>query len=354
MNGKISLGIADACHEDWNKMDAAEQGRFCQSCQKTVIDFSMMTDKEILNYITERKTQLCGRFTRDQLNRTLVPETRTRNRFTYFWNLVIATFLSTGAASAQTGSKPTKASSHQDSTRKTDEITVGISLPPGLKWVNGVIKDSKTNRPIPYATVYVKGTRSGLSTREDGRFGMNIMFDEDELVLVVSADGYVEQEYRIKRNAGELSFYLDAVPVWNEISTDTLHPKIDLPLGGQGEGIIMGMLVAYKEVELTEKITRNVKELVPASKELTLMPNPVIAGRPVTVKTDLAATGQYTLELIDASGRLLVSRQVIISQRGQLLKLETASSWSKGVYWIRLSSADGSKLANCRMVLGKG
>jgi hypothetical protein len=47
MARKLQLQIPTPCHENWEKMTQTEQGRFCASCQKHVIDFSNKSDREI-------------------------------------------------------------------------------------------------------------------------------------------------------------------------------------------------------------------------------------------------------------------------------------------------------------------
>ena len=47
---KLQLSIPEPCHENWQEMTPTQQGRFCKACAKEVIDFSMMTDTEVLNY----------------------------------------------------------------------------------------------------------------------------------------------------------------------------------------------------------------------------------------------------------------------------------------------------------------
>jgi len=50
MKKQIQLSIPTPCHEDWDKMNPVEKGRFCDSCQKKVIDFSNMSDREIATF----------------------------------------------------------------------------------------------------------------------------------------------------------------------------------------------------------------------------------------------------------------------------------------------------------------
>jgi hypothetical protein len=71
MNPKFSIQIPNPCHEDWNQMLPAEQGRFCQSCEKTVVDFSQMSDKQVLEYFKSKQQtsqRVCGRFRVEQVS----------------------------------------------------------------------------------------------------------------------------------------------------------------------------------------------------------------------------------------------------------------------------------------------
>jgi hypothetical protein len=64
------LHIPKPCNEDWNKMTQTLQGAFCGSCQKEVIDFTTMTDDEVLHFLQKNTGKnLCGRATKTQLTR---------------------------------------------------------------------------------------------------------------------------------------------------------------------------------------------------------------------------------------------------------------------------------------------
>ena len=67
----IQLKIADPCHEDWNKMSQQQQGRFCGSCQKTVIDFTTWSDKDLFHFFTNYRGGVCGRFFSTQLRKEI-------------------------------------------------------------------------------------------------------------------------------------------------------------------------------------------------------------------------------------------------------------------------------------------
>lgn len=74
---KFAIRIPTPCHEDWNDMTPQGKGRFCASCQKTVIDFSVMSDRQIAEFFKKPAGLLCGRFHQDQLEREIqVPRKR--------------------------------------------------------------------------------------------------------------------------------------------------------------------------------------------------------------------------------------------------------------------------------------
>lgn len=69
-SGLFKLKVAKPCHEDWDSMAIAENGRHCLSCNKNVIDFSILSDEQVQNYfITNYRKEVCGRFRNIQLER---------------------------------------------------------------------------------------------------------------------------------------------------------------------------------------------------------------------------------------------------------------------------------------------
>lgn len=64
--------IPEPCHEDWNKMQPDDKGKFCGSCSKSVVDFSTKTDAEIKDILLANKDKhVCGHFKKTQINRPL-------------------------------------------------------------------------------------------------------------------------------------------------------------------------------------------------------------------------------------------------------------------------------------------
>jgi hypothetical protein len=69
MNIKLKITIPEPCHENWDKMTLKDNGRFCLSCSKTVIDFTTKLPDEIQQFFTQNQNQnICGRFKKSQLD----------------------------------------------------------------------------------------------------------------------------------------------------------------------------------------------------------------------------------------------------------------------------------------------
>lgn len=72
------IAVPRPCNESWADMTQSETGRFCSSCRKTVVDFSALSDKELLHYFSNRKEIPCGRFHKDQLGVNLLDANKKR------------------------------------------------------------------------------------------------------------------------------------------------------------------------------------------------------------------------------------------------------------------------------------
>lgn len=69
MERKYKLTIPEPCKENWDKMTPKDNGRFCMSCSKTVVDFTSMLPNEVQHFFIQNQNQnICGRFRKSQLD----------------------------------------------------------------------------------------------------------------------------------------------------------------------------------------------------------------------------------------------------------------------------------------------
>jgi hypothetical protein len=357
MPADLQLKIAEPCHENWNRMDAAERGRFCQSCQETVTDFTLMDDKEILQFLSRKSESVCGRFTADQLNRALLPEHKKRFSWKYAWNLMLVTFLSAGDANAQSKQPPTKKKIVNKTNKPTSRGSimgfVALEIPKELKRIEGTVRDGKTNAPIPFATVVVKGTANGASADSNGYFVLPVLLTVgSEITLEITAIGYEKQEYKVRGGGNIMNFYLDpAVTLLGEVQVNAIPPKVEfdrcLP-------IVMGGISPALTVTIQERVNRKMSDWVPkslAKKALEIYPNPVIGGNTVNVTTHLPEAGEYRVAVLNAGGQLVYFADMQLNSKTQVINIPTSPNWAKGVYWVRLEGGRWKKVFNAKLVL---
>ncbi len=88
------------CNRNWEDMEPVAGGRFCNDCQKKVIDFTDKTNDEIAAYLMNSTTQVCGNFRQSQLAPAL-PKPIWK-RWLSAAAMFVAVFIGVKEASAQT------------------------------------------------------------------------------------------------------------------------------------------------------------------------------------------------------------------------------------------------------------
>jgi hypothetical protein len=71
---QFSISVPEPCSENWNGMHVVDSvHRHCNSCAKNVVDFSQMSDDEVLLFFRNSQGNICGRFRKEQLERAYTP-----------------------------------------------------------------------------------------------------------------------------------------------------------------------------------------------------------------------------------------------------------------------------------------
>lgn len=195
MSKSVNINVPKPCHENWQNMTPKEQGRFCGSCKTVVVDFTSMSDKEMLDYISKAAGQhACGRFSSEQLNRDIkATEQKRRFSWAYIWNFLLATFLVTESYAQKQpvdSKKPDLQLPNQSPTVGTFAVDERVHVP--SKEISGVIIDQNSKQPIAGATIMVQGTTKGVVTDSLGRFKI-MVDDKNTITLEISSVGYETQ-----------------------------------------------------------------------------------------------------------------------------------------------------------------
>jgi len=192
---QVQLSIPEPCHQDWNQMTPTQQGRHCNACAKQVIDFSTMSDAEVLNYFTHIKNEnVCGRVYPDQLERTIAMPATPKKRLYWKWNYITMLFLffnKNNTAKAQGEVKVVTAAQLDNITPVyTNQLLLGKTIN-SIQTINGTVKDGDGNA-IAFATILIKGKNTGLSADANGNFVIKADVKRD--ILHVSAASFIAKE----------------------------------------------------------------------------------------------------------------------------------------------------------------
>ncbi|MFH6943678.1 hypothetical protein [Flavobacterium sp. FlaQc-50] len=99
METKYKISIPEPCTENWDKMTPKDNGRFCLSCTKTVVDFTTMLPEEVQHYfISNQNKSICGRFKNTQLDEIIIqiPNRVLYSQTQYHKMFLLALFIAMG------------------------------------------------------------------------------------------------------------------------------------------------------------------------------------------------------------------------------------------------------------------
>ena len=166
----LNLSIKKPCSENFSSFSKTNNGGFCQSCKKNVIDFTNMSDQDVLTYFKTKENKTCGLFLESQLKTyPILGNTKTSKMTStfasHFFNLSLLsllTFNSTFSQDKRVVNEIVKIDSqNQASTQDSTKTNRKISI-------EGIVTDEKGT--LPGANVYLKNSTIGVQSDMQWRF----------------------------------------------------------------------------------------------------------------------------------------------------------------------------------------
>ena len=274
MANSTQLEIPKPCHEDWDEMTPGAQGRFCGSCQKTVVDFSLMSDQQVLEYFSITHGNICGRFANDQLNRSLEEvKNIKKSKWRFVLNLMMPAFLISGKVYSQ-GSPRVKVC-----TQKVDNRNKNFDRPVSEKkeedLLNFTVVDYLTGDPIPFASIRWVGSSNVISSNEKGEFFMSAA-RVGENKLEISCIGYETATYPVFNHWTPITYQLKK-------AYKELEPVSVVGFGATVKGrTVVGSVSKITRCEISQNFLigklKDSLQLLNFKKSIRLYPNPIQAG----------------------------------------------------------------------------
>lgn len=201
---QYSINIENPCGQDWSLMRDNYAGKFCSVCEKSVIDFTKLSDDEVLKVLKQNNFEACGRFSEKQLNRPF-SETKSKASFLPFFKILSGLLLFGVTEKALAVNKPLKTETFVGDRKYLPEsISQKYSVEnDSLKIVKGNVLYYEDNLALPGAFVSIKGTSINTQTDLNGNFTIEIpgnLLNEESITLVCSFVGVQPKEIKINPN----------------------------------------------------------------------------------------------------------------------------------------------------------
>ncbi|WP_345233131.1 carboxypeptidase-like regulatory domain-containing protein [Hymenobacter saemangeumensis] len=176
-------------------MTPTEAGRYCAACQTEVVDFTRMSEEEVLAYLAARQGQrVCGAM----YIPVVEPAHQLQPRGVHGWLLALAALVGwhslASCASKPPQVLPQASATFQTPTASQQQVTI-----------RGQVIDDTLNRPLRGAYVFIAGTEYGTITDAQGNFTLSFPADWEpvrsgEVHLEVPGIAYMLQGATVKAN----------------------------------------------------------------------------------------------------------------------------------------------------------
>jgi hypothetical protein len=148
-------------------MTPTADGRHCGSCQHEVVDFSRMTEAQVLAWLDRPRTGIvCGFFRAGQFAPPAMPRWRR-------WLVAVVALLGLKpllAADEAAGFSPLRPVA-----RATEQADAHATAPKGQVTIRGRVLDDSTGLGVSGAEIFIANTKYGAVTDERGNFSFTML-----------------------------------------------------------------------------------------------------------------------------------------------------------------------------------
>lgn len=228
----FKITIPKPCSANWANMKPLEQGRFCDSCKKEVLDFTQFSTSELLDYFKYPKGNVCGRINNIQLA-DFIPKATQDKSFKYLsYKFLVASSL-TLLTSTKSYSKETSnpVNTYQDD-MKSRKTIIPVKETDTLTTISGVVKDNNDGLPISGVSISIKGILGTVSSDADGKFKIQIKLSTNQKNILISKYlGYETMETEV-----------------SSANRQNLQIKLSPSVGLMGEVVVTGGIIVKKSI----------------------------------------------------------------------------------------------------------
>lgn len=302
----LQIQIPNSCHESWDAMSGQHDGKFCYSCQKNVIDFTIMSNEQLIVFFKNNNSKVCGKFTSDQLNTDIPVSSKKIPWLKYILRITIPAFLFSLKSAAQDAK-------FKEQIQLFNFKNIPVE-PPGEDLKENIVKGKiidESGNPLPSATIIVKNTKRGTVSDADGNFSIKV--NQNDASLFVTYIGYEAKEIKVNFS-GEKRVILEPIA--------TLHT------------ITLGMVVtSHRTISKKKKIKNN--PVCINRNPVIIFPNPVSSASKLNIKWSNPVTADQTIEIYNQSG-ILFQTEIVQLEKNTTVQNFDLRQLIPGVYIVKI------------------
>ncbi|MCC6727424.1 MAG: T9SS type A sorting domain-containing protein [Saprospiraceae bacterium] len=322
----IQLQIPTPCTEDLTKMHPLPGGRYCDKCERTVVDFREMTDHEIVKLYQQRQGRVCGIFKPHQLDRPLsIPQPPKEGRP---WLAIAALTSSLMLAEALPAQNLPKRDIQQVDIRSQANSALPKPLGSGHAVMEGWVKNEQ-GEPLAFATL-LAGNGQGTETDFEGFFSMKLPIEYLGTEVEVSYMGHTTKKVLFEEEM-QMEIVLKAGLTLPEVVVIYDNSHSYTHYGGA-----MSMVSQY--VQNGQETKEEFKEV--PSVQVLAYPNPFISY--VNVEIEVPSPDAYLFHLYNESGQLVFAQAMEMEAGLRVAQLDLVQQHlPEGAYFMRISDKAG-------------
>ncbi|MES2702291.1 MAG: carboxypeptidase regulatory-like domain-containing protein [Bacteroidota bacterium] len=224
----LHITIENPCNEAWGDMTPASNGRFCNHCQKTVIDFTTWSDAALYQFFSKQQTGVCGRFFTTQTERPIHIPHQPHSRLYRMTVALGLTLLFTQTPHLLAQSRPPFAEQRSTAEQQPTESA-------GRAGIKGKVVDDKME-PLLNATVQVFQNgilKGGAVTDYDGHYEVKPLEEGiyDVSVFYYGYDTFKVRAVQVNQNQIDVNAKLVRPPgVFEHVRTISVTAGVVRPL----------------------------------------------------------------------------------------------------------------------------
>ena len=196
----------------------------------------------------------------------------------------------------------------------------------------------ESGNPVSYATIMIKGTKTGTTVNKDGTFSILPSGHWEKIVLVISSLGFENKEVMVNRSSYKKNAVIN-------IGLVSVNYQI------MGEVVVVGTVAVCAPDKKTDPIIP-IPEIIKDAdtKSFKVYPNPVASGTNLTIDWKQNEEGYYILQLLNQSGQVAHRQEIWMDAEARFLNIDVPFV-SAGNYFLVLTNKKTGKKFSEKIII---